>query len=751
MTFHPTINLPVYLCIAVAGVGLVAALILRSSRVPGRQTRWLLLALRASVLAILLFILAGPVTRKSNENNKTREQDLFLLDTSESMSLGAPVSRFEQARAVVQSVLADQARRRNATVFRFDTALDLAPVDWRQLPEEATGSATNLGDSLVRLLQATGGEQVGNIIVCSDGRIHDRQALAEAVRMAKRHDVAVSALVLGQQGDVPNVAIRNCLVERHAPAGARLPMRVLLHAENAEGQPLRLVLKNGQGDILTDLHIVTRNGIMDKELELRLGNESETFKLELSKFSGELTHADNELDFTVDVVDPTIRVLYMEGSNHRDKQWEDRWEYELITEALRETGRIEVDVFTIDEQKAVGGRLYSVTDTDRGYPTVRDELFSYDVVICSDINRSIFTDEQLAWTVELVAELGGGFCMIGGYTAFGAGGWDKTVWEQMIPVDMQTEREGYVWEEFKPLIPEEARHHAIWQINTDAEDNERILESHPRFLGTNLVNRAKPAATVLALHERRDMPIICVQPYGKGRTMAFTSDAAGGWGEEYQTGWGEGEKDNRHYKRFWANAVAWLAENSVARHRARLVGNTEAVTYRAGETVRVRARKPKLADPGQLRGFQVTAGFEELDSEPTVLRLDPEAAEFVGELALPAEMDGTRATVVFEALDSAGQPAGKDRVTVRVMRIRKEFIDVTPDHDLMRKLATLTGGTLAGSEADVARLLEDAVRRREESRTYYTVPFWDTPWLWAAALLFLIADWLIRKYLGFAA
>ena len=61
--------------------------------------------------------------------------------------------------------------------------------------------------------------------------------------------------------------------------------------------------------------------------------------------------------------------------------------------------------------------LQRVDNPRLGYPTTRQELFEYDVVICSDIARTAFTPEQLEWTVELVAQRGGGFVMIGGNAA----------------------------------------------------------------------------------------------------------------------------------------------------------------------------------------------------------------------------------------------------------------------------------------------------------------------------------------------
>jgi hypothetical protein len=105
-----------------------------------------------------------------------------------------------------------------------------------------------------------------------------------------------------------------------------------------------------------------------------------------------------------------IRVIYMEGTVSPPG------EYRFIQDALQEDPNIECVCLEVNNQLADKPILFRVNDPSRGFPSTREELFTYDVVICSDIARTAFTQEQLDWTVELVAERGGGFVMIGGYT-----------------------------------------------------------------------------------------------------------------------------------------------------------------------------------------------------------------------------------------------------------------------------------------------------------------------------------------------
>ena len=135
-------------------------------------------------------------------------------------------------------------------------------------------------------------------------------------------------------------------------------------------------------------------------------------------------------------------------------------------------------------------------------------MFRYDIVICSDINRNAFTQEQLDWTVELVYLRGGGFAMIGGDTSFGAGKWDQTVWDELIPVKMSGDRpssfgQGYTYGQFRVVVPNEVERHPIWRIAEDPRQNAAILSRMPPFYGTNFIDREKPGATVLGQSDRQ--------------------------------------------------------------------------------------------------------------------------------------------------------------------------------------------------------------------------------------------------------
>ena len=727
---------------------LAAWLILGSRRVKSRRVRGALFVLRLLVLLILFAILAAPVGLEDTDAAPGRRTVCFLVDASGSMGVGRGRTRFEEARRLVTAAMEEGSDRQTEVAF-FSDALRF-PADEAEDPwllPAGLGDNSSLARGLNELLVSGLEREMAEVVVLSDGRIDDRQDLGHAIALARRHGVPVSTILFPETGAPKNIAIANCFVPSHVPRGSRVRVRAMLRIVGLRDAVGDLVLRRAGGTIVQRRKIPLEPGLHEHELTLSAGREDESFSLEISPQEGELSVQDNQFAFDLSVREPLTRVLYMEGSNHKDETW-GRWEYDYFREAFAETGHIQVDVLTVDKQVAAGGQLFRLDDRDRGYPESRDELLSYDVVICSDINRSVFTEDQLRWTVDLVTQRGGGFCMIGGYTAFGAGGWDRTIWEQMIPMDMQTLADGYVMEEFQPVIPDAAREHPVLQIDFEPDRNRRILDAHPPLMGTNLVNRAKPGATVLIVHPEREMPVVSVQSYGRGRAMAFTSDAAGGWGDRYQTEWGEGEMDNRYYRTFWANVATWLGENSLSRHRMALAGFTESTRYRTGEVIRLRAVLLRDVDVDELAELSVTACLALPNAVPQRLTLSRETRDFRGDIVIPKSVDAGTLEIVF-AGDRGDDAAPLDaRCAVEVTRVSKEFLDVSPDSALLEQLAASTGGKVLASREELRELLqveEEATDHLQLSR----VPLWDRPWIWGLLIALLAAEWITRKVIRF--
>lgn len=190
----------------------------------------------------------------------------------------------------------------------------------------------------------------------------------------------------------------------------------------------------------------------------------------------------------------------------------------------------------------------------RDFPRTLEELAKYDVVLFSDIGANTFlllpevvkqgkrSVNLLQLTKEYVAQ-GGGFCMIGGYMTYGGmggqGKWKDCPLEEILPVSLLGGDDRMETPEGADLACRPDSHPVV----------AGLPEKWPYILGYNKTI-ARPGADVLV--SWNSDPILAVGSWGKGRTMAYTTDCAPHWAPAAMCQW-------EYYPKLWDNIVTWLA------------------------------------------------------------------------------------------------------------------------------------------------------------------------------------------------
>jgi uncharacterized membrane protein len=747
------------------GIALFALLLFaRWLAISPRLRRWSLFIPRLIVLAVLLLILLDPVRRQEFRLPDREAVAIGLIDCSRSMSLDEPQSRLDRVRQVIQE-LPDpaQAQQAGLSLFRFGERLSTVPDLTQLTPVE---EASKLSDALEKLPGMFTRDAPKAIVVFSDGAATDAATLAETAAGYGKLKIPIYAFAVGDEQVRGDVAIQDLVVPRRVDAHTKVSIRGVVRSDGFDGE--RVVLQIAPAHSLdgsapapvATLPLTLASGEQPFEMVVEANPDWGELVLEAPALDGEATTKNNRAPFQLGAKGRKIRVLYMEGTMGAEYQW--------LQNALLEDPEIECTSMVVDQQYVERPRLMRVDDPYRGFPATREELLRYDVVICSDISLGAFTKEQLDWTVELVSERGGGFAMVGGITSFGAGGWDQTVWDQLIPVDMSggTLGQGYVYHRFQVQVPREAEDHPIWRIVPDRAENRRILAAMPFFYGTCYIERLKPAATMIGVSASEIpgvgiMPVFAVESYGRGRTFAFSPDTTADWGREFESIWGEAG-DNRYFRRFWRNVIRWLAENSInGEHRLHI--ETDRQIYRPGQPIElsVIAFDEKFAET---TAYDLTARLrlpskEENPTKPSEgsTSLSPAAngKGYSGEIAAvwrhdaaSASNDDLHGLAVREVeviATQSGKEVARARATINLLADSPElrFPKATPD--TLAKLATNTGGKVLRDSADLQALLASLPETRGESIITQT-PLWDRAPLFLFLLALLSVEWILRRW-----
>jgi uncharacterized membrane protein len=762
-----------------AALGLALAVLLllawRLARSPAARSG-ILLFLRAGVLALLLLVLLNLVGVSETRLPPRPQEVVYLVDCSRSMALDRPRSRLQQVQQAIRQGQAHlPANPPRFSTYRFGEQLAAAGDAAELRPTE---DATRLREALERLPAHFTDGPPAAVVIFSDGRTNETADFEELASGYKRLGVPLHVFPVGDRvaGDV---AVQDVIAPRDAAPGTRVPVRVVVRSHGYQGRRTEVRIRSvsdPQRQPLATLPITLTDGLSTHELLIDHDPAAGQLVAEVPAQDGEASLENNRVPFQIGARRHKVRVLYMEGTLERGGN-----EYHFLRDALLEDPDMECVAIEPDNQYADRPTLHRVDDPSRGYPTTREELFSYDVIICSDISRDAFTKEQLDWTVELVHKRGGGFAMVGGYTSFDAGLWQDTVWDGLIPSDMRrgpamgniAGRPG-VWNgSFRVKVPREAERHPIWRIVDDPERNREILAQMPPFTGTNLIRKLKPAATALGytdqpIGEVGIMPVFSCETYGKGRTFAMSTDTTYAWGTDFEESWGEAG-DNRYFRKFWRNVVGWLAENSGGGNR-RLRLETDKVIYRPGQPIQVSARAydDKLEETGRYRlvarlrpaSTRAPAG----SAPPAVLQevpLAPRPKDHVYEGALappplrdvPVAADNPLAGMRLLTLDVAAYDgdavAAQATLEVQVLDDPEEFQDPQPDPGRLEQLARDSGGKVLHNGEELAKLLGGYGTAPGEVMVQ-KVPLWDHAALWGLLLALLAAEWVLRRWWGLA-
>ncbi|MCX8155744.1 MAG: glutamine amidotransferase [Verrucomicrobiae bacterium] len=767
-----------------AGGGLVLLLVWWSYQTsvgrPGRWTRFTLVLLRLTALGLAFLCWLNPQWVDRVEQQPPLRVAV-LLDTSRSMSLhdADPDGRLAEAQEWLgQHLLPLAPRHVQILPYAFDASLrpltNTASFQAQVFSGlAATGSATAISVALETLWNTTASAPPAAVILCTDGGETEKGDFLSLSRWFRRKGIPIHTICVGTTNEMRDIVVENVQVRR--PVGSNAPARIVatLSSPGFAGFSRRVQIRQLQR-VLAEQTVLLSGGRQHVEFEFRPpSRQYEIYNVFVPPEPGEWLPSNNRRAFGLEATDATLRVLYMEGTPMQDNAPQPEWRY--LKTALESDPHIKVKVlyrtrfrgfqggFIPEADIQPGDEIYPVEHLTKGYPRTLEELQLFDVVIHSDIPKDMFSQEQLDYTVKWVEEHGGGFVMIGGKSAFGTGGYHRTPLDRLIPVAMESSNDT-LNQPFRMALPQPAWNHPLIALGATREETTAMWTTRlPLLYGLNRVNRAKPGATVLAVHptERNaDGPLVvlAVQEIGKGRTMAFTSDITRSWGKDFETLWGEllnpqgfwteYNCDQRYYRRFWINAVRWLAANRLGRTNNPVVVELPPAPLHPGATleplVHVRDATGRPAAAAEVRLALSAPGTVERLAQA---EYDPALQAFRARLPMPVAGDFTlRAEASLR-----GIKLGEDKQLVVVEELDKEMLDVRARPESLATLARLTHGRALDTQTtqykDLRPLFGSAPPPTVELRRK---PMWDNAWLLAAIIGLLTAEWILRRLRGLA-
>ncbi len=381
-----------------------------------------------------------------------------------------------------------------------------------------------------------------------------------------------------------------------------------------------------------------------------------------------------------------------------------------------------------------------------GIPTDPAVLQRFDVFLIGDLDATYWKSAAMNALVERLRG-GAGLIMVGGYHSLGPGGYAGSALETLLPVVVGKREIGQVTDPFLPELTPEGRSHPIFTNiahffpvvgNTAAPRTGGL----PMLDGCTRVEAAKPGASVLAVQPAsgsgRPMPVLAVQPFGKGRTAVFSADTTRNWQQGPR-----GLDQETPFLRFWGQVVRWLANrNEAVKAEAGVTARADKASYQPDEAVgivaTVRAQDGEGTDKAEVTAQATRAGG---GVETVALYPSAGSTGNYGGTFEPKQ-PGTYQFVVSAGVD--GKILKAEPFTIEVGRPNLEFDRVDLDDATLAKIAAAAGGRYQHiSTSD--RLIDDLDRSERRSRVALEQPLAFPAPYWTLFVAVLSAEWILRK------
>jgi hypothetical protein len=765
--------LVILLCLTLALVGLFFyGRFQRDRSLDKRPRRKIFLACsRGFVLALIGFILAEPVISISLTEHP-RPLLLFLLDSSDSMNLDDEHTSEEVDQ--ISRMLGGQPKVAEATrlellqmAFGKGKLVDSLSAMHEQFdlrfysteqghaireisseqedvvklldPLTADLQTTAIGSSLDELHRRHGTRHLAGVVIASD---FSQNAGSPAISAAEQLGVPLYTTGIGPR-EVIDVAIQlqtplvlkqdertsvTAIIRQQGVVGdtveVQLYQRLLgtgvdqleVSSEVAVGSPVSVVLAESQATI--DLPY--------------LPTESGRFELiaAVAMLPGEASERNNRAAREVIIRDESLNLYFVE--------YEPTWEWRFVKEVFQRDPLIGEEGFrTFLRSADFKVRQSNDLFVDQ-LVRPRDEFFSNDVVLISDVPGEMLTQAFQDQLSEYVERFGGGLVVIAG-PRFGISSLQGTRLADMLPVVVDRSLQPKA-SQFELVLTPEAAGNPFVNLGDSAEENSLAWSNMGELPWYQPVLRPHPLATVLATHptdktvDREQLqPLIATRRYGKGEVVYI------GFNETWRLRKKYGE---RFYRQFWGQMIYRLGLGRALGQQKRFSPSTDLTTYQTGERVNVTVEA-------------YTKDFKELSVDSLkgrLLRQVGVGSQQIDEISIPIARDN----VVFET-SIAALEAGSYRLMVldpetdtefeigfEVTTVSRERLDVVRNTPLQQQLADVTGGQ-ACELFELPELLDGLKAKPLEQYSHRQLPLWNT-WLMLILVLGMMhTEWLVRK------
>jgi len=525
-----------------------------------------------------------------------------------------------------------------------------------------------------------------------------------------------------------DVAIRNIVMQEVAFSGDSVPVQVHLLSKGYEKRTAKLTVKFNNRQV-SQKRVRLQGGLQIEDIDFNVDTSqkgAERVVVEIEAFDDEVSMANNRVEHSIRVVNEKVNVLYIEGNN--------RWEFRYLSAILKRDPRLNTTF--IASQAGPEFARNSPEHIER-FPSTRDEVFQYDLVILGDVDPNFFSEEELGLLEELVRDRGGSLLVLCG-PMFTPTAYSGTPVETMLPVRFDAEADWeFTSEASYPVLTPEGRSSMVMVLENDSEENDRVWSRVAPLDHLPPLSGAKPGATVLATLSdsasgANRYPMVAWHRYGTGKCLSLATDRL--WRLRFKTG-------DKYHWRVWSQSIQFLTLSRLMGEHKRIRLETDRSSYNDGEQVRLYAHVlDEDFEPVVLPAYEIYVVGVDGHALRERVSLQPDrTSPGLSEGYFTAPVAGR-----YRLEPNENDQEVSNTTEFQVALVNREMADTNMRLSGLQRIAQLTGGQCL-TLRDLPKI-EGLVDTKPLTTTVRSErPLWDS-WLIAVILIGLLGmEWILRR------
>jgi hypothetical protein len=766
----------VAIIVALAGQLLCWLYRYESATVESRWARWLV-GLRLAALAMLVWIWIEPTWVRSVSKDHRRTV-VVVLDESASMQLkdsGQDSTRLEIGNKALADSRLTEKLKMNLLVRTMHVARSVQKEgetvgeDWSQV--------TDLAGALDTVLMDVRPDELGGVVLVSDGRHNAPTRVEEVARRFGILDAPVAIMAVGSEVPPRDAVVVSVKAPKAIHLGDKMRVDAEIKFDGYKGGQATVKLMRGAGVLETRVVSIPQDHHREtlQFIHSPKADGVSDFRVEISALEDERFSDNNGWNFETSITDALTNVLLVEGHP--------RWEFRYLRNLFYGRDKsVQLQFVLLHPDQITGQRdEVIVASAARPFgearatrlPQSEKEWRQFDVIILGDIEPQAISDEQWEHISKSVNERGALLAMIAG-PQFMPHAIKSETGRALVPVEVEwgprtcfdsrgkgfrvgltadgarhplTQEGGgefandQVWADF----PEFYWRHPLLGIKDGAEV---LLKAVDAFAAETPRSAAGLSAELARLAERRaseaEAALLVTRNTGHGKVALLLTDRT--WRLR------EGAGDVYHH-RFWGNMIRWGAGPVLQAGGLRVRLGTDKLTYTPGEKVKIMVRmrnaelQPLTDDALQsevLCDGKVIATLALAAGQGSNGLHLVEAGPFAEPGKYQVQVKGEKVEALI-AEDGKGPLSTGFRVVGSHNPV--EMTDTTLNRPLLQTIADLSGGRVVKPAAagDLAALFDGDKYKLEEVRE---TSLWDR-WLVIGLFACLVtAEWVMRRGRG---